>query len=380
MDKLLTEEQRTARRGFKAFVDKHVVPFADQFDLDERLPQTLIHHVADAGYWGAGVPVEHGGLGLDTTSHGLLCEQFGRASISLLSILTVQGMVSEALLRWGSPSQRQDWVGPIARGESMAAFALSEPDIGSDAKHVQTTAEPSGDGFVLNGDKKWISGGLLADVYLVVAQCEGQPGVFLVERTTPGLLVQPIGGLLGFRSAMLAELHFEQCAVPADALVGRVGFGFSHVAGSALDHGRFCVAWGSVGLAQACVEACMSYTEARVQFGRPIRDHQLIQQLVADMVTDTQAARMLCYGAARSRQEREPAAIMETSMAKYFASRVAARAGGDAVQIHGANGCSSDYPVQRYLRDGKILEIIEGSNQIQQMLIARHAYQLASGL
>ena len=160
--------------------------------------------------------------------------------------------------------------------------------------------------------------------------------------------------------------------------MGRVGFGFSHVAGTALDHGRFCVAWGSVGLAQACVEACLRYAETRVQFGRPIRDHQLIQQLVADMVTDTQAARMLCYGATRMRQERQPEAIMQTSMAKYFASRVAARAASDAVQIHGANGCSSDYPVQRYLRDGKILEIIEGSNQIQQMLIARYAYQLAT--
>lgn len=260
----------------------------------------------------------------------------------------------------------------------MGAFALSEPNIGSDAKHVETIATPTADGFVLNGQKKWISGGFLADLYLVLAQCEGKPTAFLLKRDTPGLSVELITGMLGFRSAMLAELNLDGCVIPSDNLVGKPGSGFSYIVGTALDHGRLCVGWGSVGLAQACLEACLSYTEERIQFGVPIKNHQLIQQLIADMVTETNAARMLCHGATLSREAGEPEAIMQVSMAKYFASRVAAKAAMDAVQIHGANGCSADYPVQRYMRDGKILEIIEGSSQIQQMLIARYAYQLTN--
>jgi len=377
MDLLLTPEQRSARSTFQAFVDQNVSPFADDFDRYGRLPDVLLNQVAKNGYWGATVPADMGGLELDMLTHGLLCEQVGRSSMSLLSILTVQGMVTEALLRWGSPEQKREWVGPLARGEIMGAFALSEPGIGSDARHVDTKATASGDVFALDGHKKWISGGLIADVYLVVAQCEQKPTVFLVERDNPGMSVEPIGDLLGFRSAMLAEIHLQDCIVKADALVGRPGFGFSHVAASALDHGRLCVGWGSVGLAQACLDASIRYSEERIQFSVPIKEHQLVQRMIAQMITETQAARMLCYGATMSRQARVPEAIMETSMAKYFSSCVAARAATDAVQLHGANGCSSDYPVQRYFRDAKILEIIEGSSQIQQLLIAKSAHQLA---
>jgi glutaryl-CoA dehydrogenase (non-decarboxylating) len=183
---------------------------------------------------------------------------------------------------------------------------------------------------------------------------------------------------LGVRASMLAELHMEDCRVPKENLLGRVGFGFSHVASSALDYGRYSVAWGCVGIAQACLEACLRYTDERQQFGAYLKDHQLIQQMITDMITNVKAARLLCYQAGFLKEAGDPRAVMETSIAKYFASKAAVQASSAAVQIHGANGCSSAYPVQRYLRDAKIMEIIEGSTQIQQITIARYAEQQAT--
>jgi len=174
---------------------------------------------------------------------------------------------------------------------------------------------------------------------------------------------------------MLAELHIEQCRVPAANLVGRIGFGFSHVAGAALDQGRFCIAWGCLGLVQGCVHACLEYTSARRQFGTSLKSHQLIQEMVADMLVHAKATRLMCYKAAYNKDRGDPSLVMESSIAKYFASRAAVKVALDAVQIHGANGCSDKFPVARYLRDAKIMEIIEGSTQIQQMIISKYGYQ-----
>jgi alkylation response protein AidB-like acyl-CoA dehydrogenase len=174
---------------------------------------------------------------------------------------------------------------------------------------------------------------------------------------------------------MLAQLFLDHCQVPAENLVGKIGFGFSHIANSALDHGRYCVGWGCVGLAQACLEACLTYTSERKQFGTFLKNHQLIQHLIAEMITQIKAAKMLCYHAGYLKDKGDPSLIMETSIAKYFASRMVNKIADDAVQIHGANGCSNDYPVQRYLRDAKIMEIIEGSSQMQQIIIAKYGYQ-----
>lgn len=359
---------------FKKFVDTEVVPYADQYDREERIPPELVKKIADQGYLGALVPPEYGGGGMNMVTFGALCEELGKGSLSVESLLTVHGMVIQSILKWGSPEQREYWLPKLAAGAVIGAFGLTEPDVGSDAKSVQSSAVRETGSYVLNGRKKWITFGQVADLFLIIAQCEGKPTAFLVERNTPGLSTHPITGLLGFRAAMLAEIHLDNCRIPATHLVGRTGFGFSHVVGTALDYGRYCVGWGCVGLAQACLEACLQYTSERKQGGAYLRTYQLIQQMIAEMITNIRAARLLCLHAGVMKDAGDPDSIMETSIAKYFASRMVNRIASDAVQIHGANGCGNEYAIQRYFRDSRIMEIIEGSTQIQQIIISKSGY------
>ncbi|MEO5346708.1 MAG: acyl-CoA dehydrogenase family protein [Magnetococcus sp. YQC-9] len=370
-----TPEQLSAQEGCKRFVDEVIVPFADQWDREERLPEAIVRAMADKGYLGATIPALWGGGGYDSGTFGMLCEEIGRGSASLLSLLTVHGMVCQALTLWGSDEQQQQWLPRLASGATLGAFALTEPNIGSDAKSVETQVVRLSDGsYRITGKKKWISCGQIADLFLLFAQLEGKPVAFLVEKDRVGFSRAPLNGLLGFRAAMLAELTLDGCVVPEGNMVGRPGFGFTHVAGAALDHGRFCVGSGCVGLARACLEACLDYTSERKQFGVHLREHPLIQRMLTDMITHIEAARLLSIEAGRMKDARDPRSIMATSTAKYFASTMAMRIASDAVQIHGANGCSADYPVQRYFRDAKIMEIIEGSNQIQQTIIAKFGH------
>lgn len=375
MDLELSPAQQQARAAFRAFADSQIAPFAEQHDREQRMPQSLIDEVARLGYLGGVVPAQYGGAGMDTLTWGLLCEEIGRASASLLSLFTVHGMVAQALIKWGTDAQRERWLPRLATGELIGAFGLTEPNIGSDASNIESTAVLDGEQWIVNGHKRWISFGQSGTLFLIIAKVDGKATAFLVERSTAGFSTEAITGMLGFRSAMLADVYLDNCRIPKENLLGRPGFGFSHVAGAALDHGRYCIAWGCLGLAQAGLDASLAYTTERIQFGVPLKSHQLIQQMVADMVTEIGAARMLCYRAAFLKQQGDPSLIMETSIAKYFASRVAVKVAGDAVQIHGANGVSDRYPVQRYLRDAKIMEIIEGSNQMQQIIISKYAYQ-----
>ena len=371
----LNAQQKEAQSEFRIFVDAEIVPLADGCDREEHTPTQLIEKLAKKGYLGAIIPKDFGGSGMDAIACGLLNEEIGRGCSSLRSLLTVHSMVSHGILKWGSKQQKEDWLPKLATGEVIAAFALSEPNVGSDAKSIETTAKLSGDTYVLNGQKKWITYGQIADIFLVFAQCEGKPSVFLVEKNSPGLSIKPIFGMMGVKASMLAELHLDNCQIPSENLVGKPGFGFSYVASSTLDYGRYSVAWGCVGIAQACLEASIQYTNQRKQFGVYLKEHQLIRQMITEMTANVKAARLLCYQAGYLKETRDPKAILETSIAKYFASTIATKAANDAVQIHGANGCTSNYPVQRYLRDAKIMEIIEGSTQIQQITIADYAYQ-----
>lgn len=372
----LSEQQHLAKAQFDLFAKEHISPFADKWDEMESMPKEVITKLAAAGFLGAASAKKYGGLELDHLTFGLLCEAMGKGSMSLISLLTVHGMAYQAIARWGTDQHKAYWLPKLAKGECIAAFALSEPNVGSDPKSAQTMAVLGNNGkFILNGKKKWISCGQIADLFLVIAQCDGRPTAFLLERSNPGLAITPIKGLYGFRSAMLAELTLNNCELSESDIIGKVGFGFSHVANSALDYGRYSIGWGCVGLAQGCLDASLSYAAERKQFGVPLRKHQLIQQMLADMAANIRAARALCLQAAYLKSSNEPDLIMETSIAKYFASKTAVKAANDAVQIHGANGCSNEFPVQRYLRDAKITEIIEGSSQIQQIIISQYAYQ-----
>ncbi|HLX06246.1 MAG TPA: acyl-CoA dehydrogenase family protein [Thermoanaerobaculia bacterium] len=368
----LSPAQREARRRCRAFVAEHVAPHAASWDRAARLPDAAIAELRRHGYLGAHLASELGGGGVDPITYGLLTEEIGRGCSSLRSLLTVHDMVSEAVRRWGGPRLKGEVLPRLARAEQLAALALSEPNVGSDAAGVETEAERDGDAWVLSGNKRWITFGMSADLFLVVARHGGQVAAFLVPAAAPGLTREPIGGVVGTRAARLAEVTLDRCRVPADHLLGRVGFGLSHVAATALDLGRYSVAWGAVGIAQACVDACLEYTASRRQFGKPLAGHQLVQRKLTEMIVNTRAARLLCLQAGYRRSIGAPDAASETLIAKYFASRTATRAANDAVQLHGANGLSQDFPVERYLRDAKVTEIIEGSTQIQQIAIASY--------
>jgi glutaryl-CoA dehydrogenase (non-decarboxylating) len=369
----LTPEQRAAREEFRAFAQSEIAPHAGRWDREAAIPRELVGRLRERGYLGSNVPAEYGGLGRDNLTYGLLTEEIGKACSSVRSLLTVHDMVAHAIRRWGSPAQRERYLPALAHGEILGALALSEPNAGSDAKSVETVARDDGDAWVLDGRKKWTTFGQIAGLFLVLAQVgeqpEGKPTTFLVERETPGVTVRPLSGITGTRASMLAEVFFEGCRVPKENLIGRPGFGLSAVISAALDHGRYSVAWGAVGLAQACLDTSRAYAAERRQFGVPIAEHQLIRRMLTDMIAGVRAARLLCLRAGWLRDTGDPGASGEIWVAKYYASTLAARAAADAVQIHGANGCSEDFPVERYLRDSRVLEIIEGSTQIQQITI-----------
>ncbi|MCB1057793.1 MAG: acyl-CoA dehydrogenase family protein [Acidobacteria bacterium] len=365
----LAPEQREAQRIFRGWVDEHVVPHAERWDRDGAIDRSLIDELRRRRWLGAPVAAEAGGGGMDLVTYGLLTEELGRGCSSVRSLLTVHDMAALSVARWGSPELRDEMLAPLARGEVLGALGLSEPNVGSDAARVETVARKQGDGYVLDGHKKWMTFGQVADCFLVLAQLEGAATAFLVPTDAPGFSRSAQEPPAGTRASLLAELHLDGCAVAARHRLGRVGFGFSHVISSALDHGRYSVAWGSVGIAQACLEACLDYTAERRQGGKLLREHQLVQQMLTEMIANSRAARLLCCRAGHLRRTGDPGATAETMIAKYFASRTATAAARDAIQLHGANGLTDAYPVGRYLRDSLVTEIIEGSTQIQQISI-----------
>lgn len=366
----LSDEQRRQRNDFRSFVQEHIASHAGRWDREGEIPRDLVESLKDRGWLGAPLPEEVGGGGMEPITYGLLTEEIARGCSSVRSLLTVHDMVSLGVARWGSARLRETMLPAMARAETLCALGLTEPDIGSDAAHVKTRARRDGDEWVLTGRKKWITFGQIADLFLVLARTDDdQAAAFLVPADAPGFSREPISGMVGTRASMLAELHLDDCRVPAENLVGRVGFGFSAVINTVLDHGRYSVAWGAVGIAQACLDASLDYTAERVQFDKALREHQLVQRILTDMITDTQAARLLCCRAGWLRATGDPGAGHQTLIAKYFASKAAVRTANEAVQLHGANGLSEEYPLERHLRDARVTEIIEGSTQIQQITI-----------
>lgn len=370
MDPDLSANHCEARERFRSGAEAFILPAADRIDAEESIPREVIARLAANDWLGAGLPEADGGM--DALSLGLLCEEVGRVSSSVRSLLTVQGMVGQAVARWGSPEQRDRWLLPLRDGRAIGAFALTEPNVGSDARAVETSVRLDGRRLIVQGRKKWISFAQIADVFLIAVQLDGRPTIIVLERETPGLSIEPIRGMLGDRGAMLAQVVLNECEIHREDILGRVGLGISHVAATALDAGRHSLAWGCVGVARACLEDSMAYASERRQFGVPIGDHQLVRRLLARMHVNLQAARLLCLKAAYRRIAGDPEGISDALAAKYFASQIAYENATNAVQIHGAIGCSRERRVERYLRDAKITELIEGSTQIQELLIGQH--------
>ncbi|WP_291567190.1 MULTISPECIES: acyl-CoA dehydrogenase family protein [unclassified Clostridium] len=371
----LTKEQLKSKEEFRSFVDNELMQYAEKNDREEKMDEELFHKVIEKGYLGSVIPKDYGGLGMDMITLGILIEETGRGCSSVRNLFTVHGMVALGILRWGTLEQKYKWLPQMASGQTIGAFGLTEHNVGSDAKSVETTAVLSGDSYILNGSKKWITMGQIADVFLIFAQCEGKPTAFLVERNTQGFSTKPIKGLLGARASMIAEIKMTECRIPKENLIGRVGVGLSHVALSCLDYGRYTVACGCVGIAQACLEESIKYARNRKQFGAALAKNQLIQQMITGMIVDIKAARMLCYNAGYLKDIGDPDTIMETWVAKYFASKMVNKVANNAVQIHGANGCCRDYNVERYLRDARVNEIIEGTSQMHEVLIASNVFR-----
>ncbi|MEU2561448.1 acyl-CoA dehydrogenase family protein [Streptomyces longispororuber] len=354
---------------------------AAAWDARGELPAEVRREAAREGLLGADLPPRHGGLGATPAQLGEVCARLGGVCGSLRGLVTVQGMVGAALLRWGTAEQRERWLPALARGELLAAFAATESEAGSDLAAVTTAVEPQGDAYTVTGEKRWITFGEIADVYLVLGRTggaggsdgtDGRPVVALVEADRPGVRREPVRGQLGLRAAQVAHVRFDGVRVPRENLVAPPGFGLSHVVGTALDHGRFTVAWGCVGMAEACLGAAAEHAVRRTQGGVALAGHQQVRALLGRAVVDGRAARELCLRAARLRAARDPAAVVETVAAKYAAARAATSVAGSAVQVMGAAGCAPDSLVGRCYRDAKVMEIIEGSAQVSELHIADH--------
>lgn len=356
----------------RLFADKAIRPYAAEHDEKGRLPKNLIKKMAEKGFLSTSFPKEYGGLELDPVYYGLFTEEIGKACCSTRALVTVNtSLVGETMLRWARKDQKEKWLRDIASGRKIGAFALSEPEVGSNAQGVMTSYKESGSHYILNGRKKWITFGDLADFFIVIATGERGITAFIVEREFEGLKSHPIKGMLAGRASHIAVVELDDVAVPKDNVLGGVGNGFTYIVNTALDHGRYSIAWGGVAVAQEALESMVAYSRQRSQFGKKIHEFQLVQGMIGDAVTKVHAARALCIRAGEMRREKAPQAIMETAIAKYFTSMVAMEVAANAVQIHGGNGCCSDYPVERLFREAKILEIVEGTSQIQQELIAR---------
>lgn len=373
MDLDYTEEQGMIRQMTRRFAEEEISPSSRRNDITEYFPREIIDKMAQVGLLGGPIPKEYGGSGLDYISHAIITEEIGRADSSIRTTISVQiSLVELTILRWGTGEQKKRYLPQLCSGRIIGCFGLTEPDAGSDAANQSTFARIDREEWVIDGRKIWISNGDVADVAIIFAQTDREKGhegitAFLVEKGTRGFTTRRISGKLGLRASDTAELILEECRIPADSMLGKVGEGFK-IAMSALDNGRLSVAAGCVGIIQGCLDASSRYAKERRQFGRPIGSFQLVQDMIARMAVDLEAARLLVYKAGHLKNKGLPS-ILETSMAKYFASEAAVRAATDAIQIFGAYGYSDENPVERYYRDAKVATIYEGTSQIQKLII-----------
>jgi alkylation response protein AidB-like acyl-CoA dehydrogenase len=374
MDFELSDEQQLIRQTARAFCAAEIAPHAADWDRAEAIDRGVVRKLAEVGFLSAALPAEHGGMGLDMVSYALVVEELGRADSNVRGIVSVSnGLYGKSVARWGTADQRARLLPGLASGDELGCYALTEPGAGSDPGALETRAERDGDEWVLSGQKIFITLGSWAANALVFARTgeAGPRGIscFVVPTGTPGFEARPIKGKLGLRAQDTSELFLDAVRVPAENVLGELGGGFK-VAMSALDHGRISLAAGCVGIAQGCLDASIAYTKERRQFGRPVASFQLVQELLADIAVETEAARLLVWRAAAT-ADRGVRHTVEASFAKYFASEVAVRAANAAVQAHGGYGYVDEYPVGKYLRDARVTTLYEGTSQIQKLLIGR---------
>ncbi|KAA6447677.1 acyl-CoA dehydrogenase family protein [Bacillus swezeyi] len=370
--KIAEKQAHDVIESFRKYCNERIRPYAGEFDEKEWISDELIKDLGSKSFFAAGIPAEYHGLGLDPVQYGSFTEQAGKACCNIRTLLTVNSLVGESLLRYGTERQKEEWLVPIGKGTKIGAFALSEPNIGSDANHVETSYIKKGDRYVINGRKKWISFGALADFFIVIARQEDAVTAFIVDRHQSGVKVQKMTGMMANRASYLAEIDFDEVEVAAEQILGPLGGGFNHIVSLALDHGRYSVAWAGLAIAQEAVDSLITYSRKRSQFGEKLYKHQIIKGMIGDAVTQLHAARALCMKAGEMRKKQDPEAITETSIAKYFTSKIAVDISNMNVQVHGGSGFSKECSAARLYREAKVLEVIEGTSQIQQQVIANY--------
>lgn len=374
-----TEEQQFVQRMAREFARNEVLPRAPAIDREHAHPRDLVARMAELGLMGVAVPEEYGGAGLDTVSYVLAMEEVSRACASTGVIMSVNNsLVCDPILKFGTEEQKRRWLVPLAQGEKLGCFCLSEPEAGSDAAAQTTVAVRDGDAYVLNGVKNWITNGPVADVAVLMAMTDkaaGHRGItaFIVPMDAPGVRCGPPDDKLGIRGSKSCQVFLEDARIPADQVLGEVGQGFK-VAMSTLDGGRIGIAAQAIGIARACLEESLDYAVQRKTFGKPIAEHQAIQWKLADMAADVDAARLLTLRAALLK-DRGVRFSKEAAMAKLFAADAANRIAREAVQVFGGNGYVTEYPVERHFRDAKITEIYEGTSEIQRLVIANWLFR-----
>lgn len=377
MEFSFSQEQIMLQKTVRAFVDEEIQPHIESWDRAGAFEKKLYTRLAELGLMGVCIPTRYGGSGMDYNSLAIVCEELERGDTAFRTAVSVHtGLNCLTILQWGNEEQKQKYLIPQAKGEKIGAFGLTEPNAGSDVANMQTTAKKEGDFYRLNGQKTWISLCDDADHFLVFAYTGDRAlkhkgiSAFIVERTWEGFSSKATQGKLGIRAGNTGELFFDDVKIPAENLLGEEGEGFK-IAMSALDNGRFTVAAGAVGLIEACLEASVQYCEQRQTFGKDIGEHQLVQQMLANMEAGYQMSRLLVYraGALKNEGKRN---TRETSLAKWQACDFANKAADDAVQIHGAYGYSDEYPVERYLRNSKAPVIYEGTREIHTIMQAEY--------
>jgi glutaryl-CoA dehydrogenase (non-decarboxylating) len=377
VDFALTDENRLVQQAARAFAEAEIVPHIRQWDEDGGFPRELFEKMAEHGFLGAPIPETYGGAGMDYISFAILCEELERADTSFRVVQSVHvGLNSLALLQWASEEQRQRWLVPQAKGEKLATFGLTEPGVGTDAANLAATARREGSSYRLNGQKLWISLADLADHFLVFASTDREKGwrgvtAFLLERGMPGLSTGTLHGKLGIRAGNTGVINLDDVVVPEEHRIGQEGEGFL-IAMSAIDQGRYTVAAGAVGRAQACLDASLKYAHERHTFGQEIGRHQLVQQVLAKMAAGTEMGRLLVWRAGWLKNQ-GLRNTRETSLAKWHATDHAVQSALDAIQVHGAHGYSNEFPVERYLRNSKAAVIYEGTSQLHTIIQAEYA-------
>ncbi len=372
---ILTEEQEMIRDTMRTFAQERLAPFAADWDRNHTFPREALNELAELGALGMVVPEEWGGAGMDYMSLVLALEEIAAGDGATSTIVSVQNSLPCGIInRFGSDAQKQAWLRPLAQGEKLGCFCLTEPHVGSDAAAIRTAAVRDGNEWVLNGVKQFITTGKYADVAIVFAvtdKAAGKKGIscFLVPADSPGYQVGRIEEKMGQKASDTTQILFEDCRVPADALIGEEGQGYK-IALSNLEAGRIGIASQCLGMARAALEAAVKYAQERESFGKTLFEHQAVNFRLADMATQLEAARQLVWHAASLKDAGRPC-LKEASMAKLFASEMAERVCSDAIQVHGGYGYVSDFPVERIYRDVRVCQIYEGASDIQRLVIGR---------